>query len=142
MNHRDTKAQRPVVNCSVSQCLCGFLMFVALCLSASVAYAQTPLPTPEAAPASPDFLTHYHFHLSANALSSDDPRFGWQTHFGGDFDLVDYVGGRANILIDYEAVLGNELRLFDPNQGNYTLEASASARAGGTEIAGVLHHVS
>jgi hypothetical protein len=32
--------------------------------------------------------------------------------------------------------------LFDPDQGNYLLEASSSARAGGTEFAGVFHHES
>ena len=61
---------------------------------------------------------------------------------GGDFDLVDYVYGRLAILADYEAVLGDELQLFDPNQASYTLEVSVSARLRGTELAGVLHHVS
>ena len=124
---------------SVSQWLCGLFLSVSLCLcGAARAAAQPPVP----APSSPDFLTHYSFHLSADALSSDDRRFSWQTHFGGDLDLVDYVAGRANILIDYEAVLGSEFRRFDPNQGNYTLEASGSVRVGGAEIAGVFHHVS
>src|SRR5207253_5185868 len=41
-----------------------------------------------------------------------------------------------------EAVLGNEFRAFDPNQGVYTLELSLSARAAGTEVAGVFRHVS
>ncbi len=122
--------------------LCGCFLVLALCLCGSVAYAQPPLPRPEAPAASPDFLTHYNFHLSADALAIDDPRFSWQTHFGGDLDLVDYVEGRVNLLLDYEAVLGNQLRRFDPNQGNYTLEISASARAGATEIAGMFHHVS
>jgi hypothetical protein len=120
----------------------GGLIFGCLCLCASAAHAQTPLPKPEAAPDSPEFLSSYNFHLSADALSVDDPRFSWQTHFGGDVDLVDYVRGRANILIDYEAVLGSQLRAFDPNQGNYTLEVSGSVRLGGTEVAGMLHHVS
>jgi hypothetical protein len=39
-------------------------------------------------------------------------------------------------------VLGSQIRAFDPNQGNYTLEASASVRAGRVEIAGAFHHVS
>jgi len=118
---------------SVSLCLCA----------AATAVAQTPLPSPEHASSAPAFLAHYNFHLSADALSkSDDQRFTWQTHFGGDLDLLDYVVGRANVLIDYEAVLGNEIRAFDPNQGNYTLEVSASARAGATELAGIFHHVS
>jgi len=142
MSHRATETQRTQPHGSVTLCLCGFLIFVFLCLCGPPAYAQPPLPRPEAPAASPDFLTHYNFHLSGDALSIDDPRFSWQTHFGGDIDLVDYVAGRANILMDYEAVLGDQLRLFDPNQGNYTLEASASLRAGATEIAGMLHHVS
>ena len=87
-------------------------------------------------------MNHYDFHLSADALSNDDRRFSWAAHFGGDFDLVDYVAGRANVLIDYEVLLGKELRIFDPNQGNYTLEVSSSVRAARTEFAGVFHHVS
>jgi hypothetical protein len=109
------------------------------------AIAQQPQPPGfAAAPASPDFLTRYDFHLSAAKLGIDDPlkRFSWDTHFGGDLDVFDYVTGRVSVLIDYEAVLGSQIRAFDPNQGNYTLEAAASARVGRVEIAGALHHVS
>jgi hypothetical protein len=110
---------------------------------ASAASAQQPQPPGFApAPASPDFLTRYDFHLSATALRIDDPRFTWDTHFGGDLDVFDYVAGRLSMLVDYEAVLGSQIRAFDPNQGNYTLETSASVRTGRIEIAGVLHHVS
>src|SRR5205823_5349879 len=42
----------------------------------------------------------------------------------------------------YEAVLGNELRPFDPNQGNYILELSTSYRIKRTEVAAIFHHVS
>ena len=123
--------------------LCGCSISVCLCLGgAGPAEAQAPVPTPSAAPASPDFLTHYNFHLSADALASGDERFSWQTHFGGDLDLVDYVAGRVNVLADYEAVLGREFRRFDPNQGNYTLEGLASVRTREMEIAGMFHHVS
>jgi hypothetical protein len=107
--------------------------------------AQVPQPIVAPAPARPEFLPRYTFHLSAyDLLHQDDAaqRFSWDTHFGGSLDLVDYVIGRASVLIDYQAVLGNEFRPFDPNQGNYILEASVSGRAGGTEIVGVLHHVS
>jgi hypothetical protein len=107
--------------------------------------AQVPQPVVEPAPARPEFLPRYNFHLSAyDLLHQDDAaqRFSWDTHFGGSLDLVDYVAGRASVLIDYQAVLGSEFRPFDPNQGNYILEASASARAGETEIVGVFHHVS
>jgi hypothetical protein len=80
--------------------------------------------------------------LSAAALANDDPRFSWDTHFGGDIDVVDYVHGRTATFIDYEAVLGNEFRPFDPNQGNYILEVSTSYRIKRTEVAAVFHHVS
>ena len=58
------------------------------------------------------------------------------------FDLVDYGVGRVTVLADYEIVLGSEFQPFDPNQGNYRLEASSSVRAGRVEVAGVFHHVS
>ena len=83
------------------------------------------------------------FHLEASYLGSDDHRrFMWDTHWGGDFDLIDYVAGRFGFLVDYQAVLGNEFRSFDPNQGNYIWEFSGSGRLGRTELAGVFHHVS
>ena len=103
----------------------------AACLTLIVAartYAQSPAPPPP----SPDFLTRYDFHLAANVLAIDDPRFSWETHFGGDLDLVDYVAGRASMLVDYQAILGDQLRPFDPNQSYYVLEASSSyPRSGG-----------
>lgn len=119
----------------------------AVCLAllcASIASAQQPdQPVVSPAPATPDFLSRADFQLSASALSIDDIRFSWDTHFGGSLDMVDYVAGRAGIYVDYEAVLGDEYRAFDPNQGNYTLEAFATARArSDTEIVGMFHHVS
>jgi hypothetical protein len=113
----------------------GFVIAVAL-----PAFAQQPLPDP---PAQVEFMSRYDFHLSGAALGSDDPaRFLWDTHWGGDFDLVDYVKGRLSFLVDYQAVLGNEFRPFDPNQGNYTLEFSGSGRLGKTELVAAFHHVS
>lgn len=106
------------------------------------AFAQYPQPLPDA-PTAPQFLSRYDFHLAAAYLHGDDPTFFmWDTHWGGDFDLVDYVSGRFGFLVDYQAILGDELRPFDPNQGNYTLEFSGSQRLGRTELAGVFHHVS
>ena len=113
----------------------------AACLTLAVAartYAQSPAPPPP----SPDFLTRYNFHLAANTLTIKDPRFSWETHFGGDLDLVDFVTGRASMLVDYQAILGDQLRPFDPNQSYYILEASSSYRTPWVEIAGVFHHVS
>ena len=62
---------------------------------------------------------------------SDDPRFVWDTNFGGELDFVDYGLGRTTFAANYEAVLGEEFRRFDPNQGNYLLDLSTSARAHG-----------
>ena len=87
-------------------------------------------------------MTRYDFHLTGTALAIDDARFSWVARFGGDLDLIDYVRGRTTVTVDYEAVLGDEFRAFDPNQGNYTLEAASSFRLHGTEIVGNFHHVS
>ena len=132
----------------------GPAMLVA-CLTLIVAVpvaAQTQQPVIAPPPATPEFLSRYDFHLSAAALlvstptpapTVPDQRFSWDTHFGGSFDVVDYLVGRTAVMIDYQAVLGDEFRPFDPNQGNYTLEASSSARVNDTlEIVGVFHHVS
>jgi hypothetical protein len=115
------------------------------------AAAQTQQPTIAPAPDRPEFLSRYDFQLSIDRLArsqtpqeaSVDQRFSWDSHFGGSFDLIDYVYGRATVLVDYEAVMGRELRPFDPNQGNYTLEGSWSVRINSaTEVAGMFHHVS
>jgi hypothetical protein len=94
------------------------------------------------APAEPAFLSRYDFHLSAAALASGDDRFLWDTHWGGDFDLVDYVSGRVTLLADYQAVLGNQFQPFDPNQGNYTLAAASSVRLPTAELVLFFNHVS
>ena len=108
-------------------------------------------PTVSPAPAIPEFLPRYDFHMSVDRLMRSltpqqklfDERFSWDAHFGGSFDLVDYVVGRATVTMDYQAVMGSEFRPFDPNQGNYILEASISGRASAaTEAAVIFHHVS
>jgi len=109
-----------------------------LLLVATGTSAQTPVEAPPA----PGFITRYDFHLSAASLAIDDVRYSWDSRFGGDLDLVDYVNGRTSILIDYEVLLGDELRSFDPTQAYYTLQVSSSYRLRGTEIAGLFHHVS
>ena len=101
--------------------------------------AQEPLADP---PSTVEFMSRADMRMSAQALANKDPRFSWVAHWGGDLDLVDYVAGRLTFLADYQAVLGDELQPFDPNQGNYTLAVSSSVRAGRTEFAGVFHHVS
>jgi hypothetical protein len=101
--------------------------------------AQQPLPDP---PDQPSFFSRYDFAMSAAALGDADERFTWDTHWRGDFDLVDYKYGRATFVGDYQALLGSEFRPFDPYQSNYLLEASGSIRIKRVELAGVLNHVS
>ena len=112
------------------------LIALVLLASASAAAAQT-------APASGIvFLPRYDFHLAADHLSSADPRFTWDTNFGGSLDFIDYGRGRSTFTANYEAVLGNEFRKFDPNQGNYLLDLSTSWRTHGYEFAALFHHTS
>jgi hypothetical protein len=94
------------------------------------------------APAAPEVMSRTDLRIGAAALSTSDPRFKWDAHFGGDVDVVDYVSGRVRVVADYQAMLGDEFRPFDPNQGNYVLEPSASLRVSGFEVAGVFHHES
>ncbi len=107
--------------------------------AARPAVAQQPLPE---APSSPQFMSRFDFRMWANALAYDDPRFTWDTHWAGDFDLIDYVAGRMTFLADYQALLGEEFRPFDPYQSNYYLAVSASVRQRSNEFAFVFHHVS
>src|SRR5438045_2070807 len=83
-----------------------------VCASGAVARAQIPQPIAEPAPAAPDFLSRYDFHLSASALAGGGDDFAWDAHFGGSFDVVDYVVGRASVIVDYQAGLGNVPRIF------------------------------
>jgi hypothetical protein len=125
----------------------SFRLAVLVCLGVlsvaiRVACAQGPRPVTDV-PATPQFLSRYDFHLAAAYLGEEDhDQFMWDTHWGGNFDLIDYVVGRFGFLVDYQAILGHEYRAFDPNQSNYTLEFSSSGRFGRNEIAGVFHHVS
>lgn len=105
---------------------------LAVIASASPAAAQGPI----------QFFPRYDFHLGAEHLSSADPRFVWDANFGGEMDFVDYGVGRTTFTANFEAVLGEQFRSFDPNQGNYLLDLSTSARTHGTEIAARLHHTS
>ncbi|MBI2834216.1 MAG: hypothetical protein HYX76_07295 [Acidobacteria bacterium] len=111
-------------------------------LSATSAVAQE-IPTIAGGPRKPTgILTDYNFHLNAAYMAIDDPRFTWDADFGGDLDVIDYGAGRANFLANYEAVLGEELRSFDLNQGIYTLDLRGTLRRSHSELAGVFHHVS
>jgi hypothetical protein len=114
--------------------------------------AAQPQPTVAPAPASPEFMSRYDFHLSIARLLTGTPtpapvvpdeRFSWDAHFGGSFDFADFVVARFGVLVDYQAGMGSERQPFDPNQGNYTMEGFVAGRvAPGTEVAGIFHHVS
>ena len=82
------------------------------------------------------------FHMSAEHLSGDDVMFVWDANFGGELDVVDYGAGRFTFWANYQAILGDEFRHFDPNQGNYIIAGSTSLRTRGVEIAGVFYHQS
>lgn len=102
--------------------------------------AQPPAGDPP--PSRVELLPRSVFHMSAERLASDDVMFVWDTNFGGELDVVDYGAGRFTFWANYQAILGDEFRHFDPNQGNYILGGSTSLRTGGVEIAGVFYHQS
>lgn len=97
---------------------------------------------PASAQSTIQFLPRYDFHLGAEHLSQADPRFVWDTNFGGELDFIDYGSGRTTFAANYEAVLGDQFRRFDPNQGNYLLDLSSSVRTHGYEFAALFHHTS
>jgi hypothetical protein len=112
------------------------LFALAVVASAAPAAAQS------AAQPSVEFLPRAVFHMGAERLSGDDIRFTWDANLGGELDFVDYRVGRATFVGNYQVILGDEHKAFDPNQGNYILEGSASGRLPGVELAVVLYHQS
>jgi hypothetical protein len=137
-------------------------LIAACLLLACAASAAAQQPVLAAPPSTPEFFSRFDFHLNAAWLGESSPatapaapaspvsvvknaadhRYSFDTHWGGSLDFLDYVVGRTSFIIDYEAILGDEFRLFDPNQGIYTLEAASSARVGDAEVVGIFHHVS
>lgn len=115
---------------------------VAACLAMAAATPAAAQDPPASQPRTLEFLSRVDFHLSAAGLAEDDDRFSWDARVGGEFDLVDYIVGRMTVLAEYQAVLGNQLQLFDPNQGNYNLAAASSGRLGRNEMAIFFHHLS
>ncbi len=118
---------------------CATVLACLLVFVGRSALAQEPLAS---FPQEGQFLARYDFQMSAAGLVHPDDRYSWDTHWFGDFDLVDYTFGRITFLGDYQGLLGSEFRPFDPYQSNYTLEASGSLRLGRTEFIGVLNHIS
>src|SRR5947207_6652769 len=94
-------------------------LLACLLLVVDGAHAQQPLAVP---PSSPEFLSRFDFAFSLATLASPDPRFSYDGRVNADFDVVDYVKGRTSIFAQYAVVLGNQLRVLDANQGNYTFE--------------------
>ena len=117
----------------------GAIALLALMAASGPVGAQTQQPP---APGGIAFFPRFDFYAGLERLSGDDPRFVWDANFKGDIDLVDYGAGRVAFVANYEAILGREFREFDPNQGNYILEGSVSARRSALEFAAVFHHVS
>lgn len=117
------------------------LAALALVLCARAAAGQTPTSDPQPPP-KVELLPRSAFHLSAEHLSGEDVMFVWDTNFGGWLDVIDYRTGRATFVANYQAILGDEFRHFDPNQGNYILSGSGSMRARYAEVSGVFYHQS
>src|SRR5258705_439213 len=72
--------------------------------------APGPGPAPPATPPSPAFLARADFSFFGAWFITPDPRFTYDGHLTADLDLVDYGSGRANLLVDYEVVIGSEHR--------------------------------
>ena len=89
-----------------------------------------------------EFVPGTRFHIDAQHLSNDDVRYDWDANFFGEIDVIGWKGGRATVTGDYEVVMGNQLRRFDPNQGNYLLEGTVTQRIAGIEVGGQFHHIS
>jgi hypothetical protein len=119
-----------------------FCAAVALMVMVCAVPARAQTADPAAATDTVEFLPRTAFHLAAKNLVDDDPRFVWDADFGGELDIVDYGRGRFVFEGNYQVVLGEEIRSFDPNQGNYVLAGLISARAGKTELAAQLYHQS
>nr|MCU0255863.1 hypothetical protein [Vicinamibacterales bacterium] len=104
--------------------------------------AAQVLPRVVEPPATTEFLSRFDYHLAIETLSGDDPQFQWDADFAAEFDIVGSPRARVTSLFHYEAILGEELQPFDPNQGNYAIEVLGARRWGGVEAAVVFHHTS
>ncbi|HEY9465818.1 MAG TPA: hypothetical protein VIR54_22140 [Vicinamibacterales bacterium] len=116
-------------------------MALAVVLWADTGAAQTPKDA-EPPAARVQLLPRTTFLLSAEHLWDESLAFVWDMNFGGALDVIDYGTGRATFLANYQAILGDEIRHFDPNQGNYILSGTASVRTPSVEVAGVFYHQS
>ena len=124
----------------MSRCVVLGLAFALATADPSSAQTSSRQADPPTDP--PAFLSRFGFLVGIEHIVSSDPRFMWDAYTGAELDVVDYGVGAMTLLAAYQAILGEEFRQFDPNQGNYTLAGSGSVRAGPIEAAGVFHHVS
>jgi hypothetical protein len=115
---------------------------LALVLCAQAAAGQGAPQSSDPQSINVQFLPRSIFHMSAEHLSGDSVQFVWDTNFGGELDVIDYGMGRSTFVANYQAILGDEFRHFDPNQGNYILSGSTSVRTHGVEVSGVFYHQS
>jgi hypothetical protein len=116
------------------------LLVLVLCSRSLSAFAQD-----QPAPADPDgaeFFSRYDFHLTAEHLAHEDPRFVWDTNFGGEIDAVRVGVTRLTFMANYQAMLGEQFRAFDPNQGNYILAGEVTTLVGGVRVGPVFYHQS
>lgn len=118
------------------------VLALAVVLCARTSLAQEPPDDHQPEPAAVQLLPRTEFRLSAEHISAENLMFVWDMNFGGELDVIDYGAGRAIFVANYQAILGDEFRHFDPNQGNYILSGSASMRTRGVEVAGVFYHQS
>lgn len=117
-------------------------MTLAVIAGAASATAQTATPAPQSSGPGVRFLSRTLFHLGVEKLSGDRRDFVWEGDIGGVIDFLDWGSGRATFVGNYQVVMGDELKAFDTNQGNYILGFSGSVRMGAAEVAGVFHHES
>ena len=119
------------------------LLAMALAAYANSAAAQSTAPqTQPPATREIEFLPGYDFHLNMEHLSHDDPRYVWDTNFGGELGIIGYGSSRITFVANYQAILGEEFHPFDPNQGNYILEGDLTTAFAGLEVGGVFYHQS
>ena len=125
-----------------------FVAILALCIAVQPlgVHAQTSSAdsTARQTPATPGFLTRYRFHIKALRLVSTHDNFVWDADVGGDMDVFDLTHIRGNVLVNFESIVGQEIRSIDPNQGNYTFDLSVWWRTFELdgELGVTLHHVS
>ena len=105
---------------------------------------STAASTARQTPATLGFLTSYRVRLKVVRLVSIDNNFVWDADLGGDMDLFDFKYVRGNLLVNFESIVGRQIRAIDPNQGNYTFDVSAWWRTfvPDAELGVTLHHVS